>query len=359
MVSKVNGIKIYPKHCLGSTLCAAFYVFAGFMIVFGLSFFPMLSSTINGTVMRATPLDLIGNFFEQTSEVKDGNLFKSLSVVTHFFNPKKYNSEVLNVINNLRDGASEVGNYAVFWYGSAYMAFDIIITVSYLLLAIFGLYMLVEGIIRLVTGTYPKFCTLFTGIAFFLLILFCVSSFVTNFCLKYIALEAMPEGETYVSNACPLQYIVWGLVFACWIAEFWVYALFIKGKLYVANARLIRGRKRAKKGANDSEQDFEDEDDFDDEIDEEEVIEENARTKEVLPIEEQAKEPVKESVKETSKKQTVPEAPKEDLTLDASKKEPSPVEIPAAELAPEVPIEKISAPIEEPKEASEDAKKSE
>ena len=223
MVSKVNGIKIYPKHSLGSTLCAAFYVFAGFMIVFGLSFFPILSATINGTVMRATGLDYVSYAFENSS-LSSINFFSSLTGITHFLNPKKYSAELFNIIDNLKANADGIGNIAVRWYGGGSQPTDMILAFTYLLLMIDGLFMLVDGIIRLSTGTYPKRCALFTGIAVFLLMFFCISSFITSFCLKYIAKEAMPAGETYVSNACPLQYVVWGLVFACWIAEFWVFA---------------------------------------------------------------------------------------------------------------------------------------
>ena len=110
----------------------------------------------------------------------------------------------------------------------------------------------------------------------------------------------MPEGETYVSNACPLQYVVWGLVFACWIAEFWVFALLIRGKLYVAEARLMKGGKEPEKVAKRTKKEKK-------EVAVEEPVKEEAPQEEPAP-EEPAPAPIEEAPAAESTPAAEPEA---------------------------------------------------
>lgn len=333
MANKVNGIKIYPKHSLGSILSASFGVFAGFMLIIGLTFFPILGATINGTVSQVNAFDYL--LYSHSILIKL-DFLSGLAGITHFLAPSKYSGEFFNYLHMFKAGAHTTGNYAVGWYPeAAQYGFDVILHLNYLLLMFFGLYLLIEGIIRLATGTFHKTAKPFTIVCFFLMLFFMICSFFTNFCAKYLALELMPEGETYVPKACPMQYILFFLMLACWIVQNWVYNKMIKGKLYVADARLIKGQKEEPKQPKRSKKASKEE-----EIPEEEVVVEETPLKEV-PVEQPAPEPAPKPV---------PEAPKE---------ERAPSEQPVAESVTEAPAAKESAHTEEPKVAPEEAKKSE
>ena len=331
MANKVNGIKIYPKHSLGSILCASFGVFAGFMLLIGLTFFPIFGATINGELMQVNAVDFIA-YCPTLSSFGVDSIFSGMKGFSHFLAPSKYNDLFFEYVDLFKSGAANSENYAVFWYGDASQyGLDIIIAVNFLLLMFFGLFLFIEGIVRLGTGTFHKTAKPFTIVCFFLMLFFIISTFFTNFCLKYLALEMMGEGETYVPKVCPMQYILFFLLLACLIVQHCVYNSMIKGKLYVADARLIKGQKEEPKQPKRSKKASKEET-----IPEEEVVVEETPVEEV-PVEQSALEPV-------------PEVPKE---------EPAPVENPVAEPAPEAPTAKESAPIEEPKVASEEAKKSE
>ena len=307
MVNKVNGIKIYAKHSLGSVLSASFFVFCGLLIFFGLTFFPILSATVNDSVMRSNGVDYLSDVLDN-SALSGANFLPSLVGITHFLNPTKYNHELFDVLGNFKNSASNVENLAVSWYGSAYAIFDNIMAISYALLMICALFMLVEGIIRLATGTYPKFSKIFVVIAFVLMALFSISLFLTNFCLKYVALEVLGLEETYVANACPLPYIIWCLTLAIWIAEYWVNAILIKGKLYVADARLMKEPKESKKDVKGSKK---------------------VQKEEVAPTEEASIEETNITSEAVSEQTNVEESPKQEETtpveetkLESNKEEP-------------------------------------
>lgn len=242
MVSKVNGIKIYPKHSLGCILSASFGTFVGFMLLIGLTLFPIFGATINGQIMQVNGMDYFADVISRTSGSL-GNVLHSIGNATHFLASKKYNLELLNYFETFRDSASSIENYAVSWYGNAYKAFDIILTGCYALLMLFALALFIEGIIRLATGTYHKNAKSFTVVCFFLMLLFVIASFMTNFCTKYIALEVLGEGQTYVAKTCAMQYSLFFICLFAWIGQHWVYSSMIKGKLYVADGRLIRKHK--------------------------------------------------------------------------------------------------------------------
>ena len=214
-----------------------------------------------------------------------GNVLHSIGNATHFLASKKYNLELLNYFETFRDSASSIENYAVSWYGGAYKAFDIILAGCYALLMLFALALFIEGIIRLATGTYHKNAKSFTVVCFFLMLLFVIASFITNFCTKYIALEVLGEGETYVAKTCAMQYTLFFICLFAWIGQHWVYSSMIKGKLYVADGRLIRKhkdkddeikieRKKSKK--------VKEPDPIHEEVDEEAPVEEPAREEATL-----------------------------------------------------------------------------
>ena len=333
MATKVNGIKIYPKHALGSILSASFGTFAGFMLIIGLTFFPILGATINGEVTQVNAFDYL---IYAPALSPNFDFLSGLAGITHFLKPSRYNGEFFNYLNLFKDKAPGAGNYVVYWYGyDACNAFDVVISVCYILLIIFGLWLFIEGVVRLCTGTYHKNAKPLTVVCFFLMLLFLTCSFFTNFCAKYIAKEVMLEGETYDPKACPMQYILFFLLLACWIVQHCVYNSMIKGKLYVADARLIKGQKEEPKQPKRSKKASKEE-----AIPEEEVVVEETSIEEA-PVEQPAREPSPEPV---------PEAPKEEV---------APTEQPVAEPAPEAPLAKESAPTEEPKIAPEEAKKSE
>ena len=242
MANKVNGIKIYPKHSLGSVLCASFGTFAGFMLVIGLTFFPILGATINGKLTQVNAFDYLtyAPFFSSLG--LDG-----ITGFTHFLNKNAYNRDFFDHLIAFRSLASGTGNYAVVWYDAGANVLDAIISFTFVLMMIMAAFLFIEGIIRLITGTYHKSAKGLTIACFFLMLLFITASFFTNFCAKYLARELMSDGETYVPKACPMQYILFFLMLACWIVQHYVYNSMIKGKLYVADARLIKGQKEIKK----------------------------------------------------------------------------------------------------------------
>ena len=174
------------------------------------------------------------------------NFLDGFSKGTHFFASSKYNADLFNYLTSFKETIN-IGNVAVSWYGSIYSAFDYIMAFGYIALFFLALFIMVEGIIRLATGTYPSISSIkLTAISFGVMTLFIVSSFITNFCTKYIAIEVIPEGETYVAKTCPLQYILWILLLICLIGQYWINVLLIKGKLYVADGRLIKKTKKDK-----------------------------------------------------------------------------------------------------------------
>ena len=246
MVSKVNGIKIYPKRSLGTVLSGSVCVFTGFIILLLLTLFPIIGATINGTIMQANAVDYASDVFS-SGDLKAINFLDSFSKGTHFFASSKYNSDLFTYLTSFKT-AGNIENAAVSWYagGFVYLVFDYIMAFGYIILFVLAAFMLVEGIIRLATGTYPKTSRILTVVSFFVLTLFVISSFITNFCTKYIAKEVMGEGETYVVKVCPLQYILWIILLLCWVGQYWINVLFIKGKLYVADARLIKKRNKDK-----------------------------------------------------------------------------------------------------------------
>ncbi|MCR5308793.1 MAG: hypothetical protein K6E21_01625 [Bacilli bacterium] len=242
MVSKVNGIKIYPKRSLGSILSGSICVFLGLMILFCLTLFPIIGATINGVVMQANAIDYAHNVL--ANSFLKINFLESFAKGTHFFASSKYNSDLFNYLSSFKE-ATNIGNAAVGWYtqNSISDVFDYILAFGYITLCILALFIFVEGIIRLATGTYPYISRRLTVVAFFVLTLFVISSFITNFCTKYIAKEVLGDGDIYIAKTCPLQYILWIILLICWIAQYWINVLFIKGKLYVADAALIRKNK--------------------------------------------------------------------------------------------------------------------
>lgn len=239
MASKVNGIRLYSKRSIGCILSASFCVLVGLMIVLGLTFFPIFKAEINGVVSQANAFDYLA------AVANDNNIdfLDSIKGFTHFLNSNAYNDTIFDSFKTFKNSAENVPNVAVSWYGSVYAVVDIVLGACYGILLVLGLYILIEGIVRLATGTYPKQSRAFTVISFFVMLLFVISSFITNFCIKYIALEVIGEGETYVAKACPLQYITLVILLLCWVGQYWVYVLCIKGRLYVANARRIKKHK--------------------------------------------------------------------------------------------------------------------
>ena len=311
MATKVNGIKIYPKHSLGAILCASFGVFAGFMIIISLTFFPILGATINGTLMQVNAFDYLT--YAHIFEAFGLDSLSNMSGFTHFLAPNKYNYEFFTYLDSFRNGASSTENYAVFWYGSASGAFDAILGASYILMMFFGLFLFIEGIVRLATGTFHKTAKPFTIVCFFLMLLFLTSSFFTNFCAKYLALELMEEGATYDPKVCPMQYILFFILLACWIVQHCIYNSMIKGKLYVADARLIKGQKELKKRKKTRRSTKEEV------IPEEEVIAEEVPAEQLAPLEAApAPEPVK--AEEQPKQEATP-ARKTTIVEEQSKPE--------------------------------------
>ena len=360
MANKVNGIKIYPKHSLGSILCASFGVFAGFMLIIGLTFFPIFGATINGELMQVNAVDFIA-YCPTLSLLGLDSIFSGMTGFTHFLAPSKYNDTFFEYVDLFKSGAADSGNYAVFWYGdAAQYGLDIILSVNYLLLMFFGLFLFIEGIIRLATGTFQKTARAFTIVCFFLMLFFIISSFFTNFCLKYIALEMMEEGETYVPKVCPMQYILFFILLACSIVQHCVYNSTIKGKLYVADARLIKGQKEPVKEPKRSKKDKK----ATEEVTEEEIVEETPAEEPAseAPVEEKSAPTEEPTVEEVAEEQPVAEPipePTPEPVPEAPKEEPAPVEAPIAEPAPEAPAEEKSAPFKETKAAPKEAKKSE
>lgn len=250
MVSKVNGIKIFPKHSLGCILSASFGVFIGFMLLLGLNFFPLFKATVNVSVMQVNAFDyfckVIGDKIEFIENIQP------LSKVTHVFAPNKYNLELLEYFKEFRHFDADSINYAVFWYAetNAWLVFDYVIAISYLLIMPFALALFIEGIIRLATGTYHKNAKSFTIVCSVLTLILMVATFFTDFCTKYLAKSSIGEGESYVSNACPMKYVLFILCILCCVGQHIVYSSMIKGKLYVADGRLIR---KSKNKDNDTE----------------------------------------------------------------------------------------------------------
>lgn len=307
MVSKVNGIKIYPKHSLGCILSASFGVFVGFMLLLGLNFFPIFGATINGTDMQLSAFDYLSYAFNGDIPYLMDTL-EPLARVTHIFGGNKYNLKLLDYFKDFIGCAHNCGNYAVFWYGEPVVAeaFDYAIAISYALILPFALAMFIEGIIRLATGTYHKTAKPFTIICLILMIILVVASFFTNFCLKYLAKEAMAEGETYVAHACPMKYVLFVICVLGVVGQTMVFSMFIKDKLYVSNGRLIRKSKNK---------------------DVEEEPKKKRKGKEVKPVEEVVvEEPtsIEESVavEEPAVEETpVVEAPAEEVVENAVKEE--------------------------------------
>lgn len=336
MANKVNGIKIYPKHSLGAILCASFGTFAGFMLVIGLTFFPILGATINGKLTQVNAFDYLtyAPFFSSLG--LDG-----ITGFTHFLNKNAYNRDFFDHLIAFRSLASGTGNYAVVWYDAGANVLDAIISFTFVLMMIMAAFLFIEGIIRLITGTYHKSAKGLTIACFFLMLLFITASFFTNFCAKYLAREVMSEGETYVPKACPMQYILFFLMLACWIVQHYVYNSMIKGKLYVADARLIKGQKELKKRKKTRR------------TNKEEEIPEEVAVEEV---------PVEEVPAEQPGPVEVPPAPEPVKAEEQPKPEPAPA--PEATRVEEQPKPKAAPkvkPNEEPKvEANkEEAKKSE
>ena len=326
MVSKVNGIKIYPKHSLGCILSASFGTFVGFMLLIGLTLFPIFGATINGQIMQVNGMDYFADVVSRSLSSL-GDVLHSIGNATHFLASKKYNLELLNYFETFRNSASNIENYAVCWYGSAYKAFDIILAGCYALLMLFALALFIEGIIRLATGTYHKNAKSFTIVSFFLMLLFIIASFITNFCTKYIALEVLEEGETYVAKTCAMQYVLFFICLFAWIGQHWVFTTMIKGKLYVADGRLIRKHK-----------------DKDDEIKVESKKSKKQKAQEPV-AEEETEEVVEEVVEEPTVEETtlVEEVP--------TGEEPAPQEVPVEEVKPAEPVGENNSTNNETKEA--------
>lgn len=307
MANKVNGIKIYPKHSLGSVLCASFGTFAGFMLIIGLTFFPILGATINGKLTQVNAFDYLtyAPFFSSLG--LDG-----ITGFTHFLNKNAYSRDFFDHLIAFRSLASGTGNYAVVWYDAGANVLDAIISFTFVLMMIMAAFLFIEGIIRLITGTYHKSAKGLTIACFFLMLLFITASFFTNFCAKYLARELMSDGETYVPKACPMQYILFFLMLACWIVQHYVYNSMIKGKLYVADARLIKGQKEIKKQQKRSKKES-----VEEPIPEEPIVEEAPVVQEE-PVEEPAPAPQPE--------------PTPEPTLEST---PEPTPEPKAEVKPE------------------------
>lgn len=317
MVSKVNRIKIYPKHSLGSILCASFAVFAGFMLIIGLTFFPILGATVNGKLTQVNAFDYLTYIPAFSSLRLDG-----ITGFTHFLNKGAYTRDFFDHLIAFRSVASGTGNYAVFWYDAGAPALDTIIGVTFLLMMLMAAVLFIEGIVRLATGTYHKSAKGLTIACFFLMLLFIIASFFTNFCAKYLARELMADGETYDPKVCPMQYILFFIMLACWIVQHCVYNSMIKGKLYVADARLIKGQKEIKKQQKRSKKEL-----VEETIPEEPAVEE-------APVVEEQPAPVEEPTP----------APQPELTPEPS---PAPVPVepePTKEVPPEVVLPEETKP---------------
>ena len=119
----------------------------------------------------------------------------------------------------------------------------------------------------------------------------------------------MPEGETYVPKVCPMQYIVFFILLGCWILQHWVYNSMIKGKLYVADARLIKGHKEPKFDRKALKKKLKEQEKLDEDTPDEVIVEE-------LPVEEATIEVPAEEVKEVPKEETK-EAPTDEVKVEA------------------------------------------
>lgn len=239
MAKKINGIKIYPKHSVGSILSAAFCMISGVIIIFGVMLMPAFS--VNSCAMSGFDF----SFYSLNKLIFNSDSFLEVSNSLHLINPEGFNRVYcIDAITACENACNSSENIAVSWFGniSEYLIYGI--GLSSLLVVFLGVFLFIKGLIRVILGTYPKYSKLLSLLSFIFLFVFCLGIFALSFCVKHLAMEVYESGLvdfTYDTVVyCPWPYIAWGTMLVCFTGQCWIKTLAIKDKLYVAGARKIK-----------------------------------------------------------------------------------------------------------------------
>lgn len=240
MAKKVNGIKVYGRYSLRVILSSIFTIVAsiGFL---ALMFFPISQYTKGDVTYALNAFDYVAYTLNEYFGI-DVGVVDSIGNVSHIFLKDGVVSGGSQYFGDLATLTSS--NVLISWFPGLAEYINIAISASFLLLVVFGIFLLLKGFIHLIVGTYPKGTKGLTSLSFFVMIIFVLATFVSNFCYKHLMLDNFND-VTFVN--CVIPFIVWGVYLVVWFIQSWIKKSLIKGNLYISNAAKI---KKDKKNAN-------------------------------------------------------------------------------------------------------------